>query len=252
MKLKIGTYNICHCCDFTKFTPPDYERDNYVVNIEQTARIIKQLNLDIIGLNEVYENGNDPLEAFKHQTEILAKLSGYPYFYYAQGKDYDFTDIGNAILSKYPIESVTSHKILSVPECEQTEDTWYEDRVIIDAVINVNGTKVNALITHFGLATVELERMTAKINQLIDNAVYPVVLMGDFNIEPDSEYLTEIYKRLVSCADVFNNQQNTFPAWKPEVHIDYIFVNKNTKVLGYTVHDILASDHVPLSAEIEL
>ena len=252
MKLKIGTYNICHCCDFTKFTPPDYERDNYVVNIEQIVKIIKDLDLDFIGLNEVYEDGNDGPESFKHQTEKLAKLSGYPYFYYAQGKDYEWTDIGNAILSKYPIESVTTHKILSVPESEQTEDTWYEDRVIIDAVINVNGTKVNALITHFGLATVELERMTAKINQLIDNAVYPVVLMGDFNVEPDSKYLSDINKRLKSCADVFSNKQNTHPSWNPQRHIDYIFVNKQTKVLEYTVHDIFASDHVPLSAEIEL
>lgn len=252
MKLKIGTYNICHCCDFTKFSPPNYERDNHVVNIEQTAKIIKDLDLDVIGLNEVYNNGDSELVSFKNQTEKIALLSGYPYYYYAQGKDYNFTDIGNAILSKYPIENLCTHPIPTVPESEQTEDTWYEDRVIIDAIVNVNGHKVNVIATHFGLAKIELERITTKICELIDNSKLPIVLMGDFNVEPDNEFLHKIYDRLKSTADELKNTQNTFPAWNPEVHIDYIFTSKNLSVLDYKVHNVLASDHLPISATIKL
>ncbi len=250
MKLKIGTYNICHCCDYPAFAP-SYERDTKVVSIEKIADVIKSLDLDVIGLNEVFEFGTEGYAPFIHQTEKIAKLTGYKYYYYSQGHDYGWTDIGNAILSKYPLSNIQSYKIPTLPENERTENVWHEDRTLIVADANINGNIVKFLITHYGLAQAELKSITKKVCEIIDQSNYPIVMMGDLNVEPTSQYITPLEQRLNNCAKVANNNEYTYSSYHPEIHIDYIFVPKNSKVINYAVHKVIASDHFPIFAEVE-
>ena len=253
MKLKIGTYNICHCADFSnqKANESDVESRN-IVNIEKTAKTIMSLNCDVIGLNEVFESGNKGKEEWIKQTEKLAKLAGYPYFYYAQGFDYVWTDIGNAILSKYPIENIKTAIIPTVPKEERVEDTWYEQRVLIIADVIIEGVPLKFIVTHFGLAKIEQERIVSKICEVIDNSKYPAFLLGDFNATPNQPILNELYNRLKSCTKETNNDEFTFSTYKPEIQIDYIFVPKTARVISSTVHNVRNSDHFPLTTEIEL
>jgi endonuclease/exonuclease/phosphatase family metal-dependent hydrolase len=76
--------------------------------------------------------------------------------------------------------------------------------------------------------------------------------MGDLNVQPDNPALIEIDKRLKSAAAEMNNNEFTFASYNPKVHIDYIYVPKTSKVISYEVHKLRASDHMPISAEIEL
>lgn len=251
MKIKVGTYNVCHCGDYSKHKEGDPFQLK-VLNIEQTANAIKSLGCDVIGLNEVYNNGTSPREEFKFQTEKLARFAGYPYYYYAQGHDYETTDIGNAILSKYPIKKFEAITIPTVPESEREQGRWYENRVLAIADVDFNGTIVKIIETHFGLIPIELERIVKKSCEVIDGATDPVILMGDLNVQPDNPALTKIEKRLKSCAKEMNNDEFTFASYNPKVHIDYIYVPKSSKVLSYEVHKLRASDHMPISAEIEL
>lgn len=253
MKLKIGTYNICHCADFSNQQPDvsDVESRNNV-NIEKTAKAIMSLNCDVIGLNEVFESGNRGKEDWIKQTEKLAKLAGYPYYYYAQGFDYEWTDIGNAILSKYPIENIATAIIPTVPKEERVEDTWYEQRVLIVADVLVEGVPLKFIVTHFGLAKVEQERIVSKACEFIDNSKYPSFIMGDFNVTPNQPILNDLYARLKSCTKETNNNEFTFSSFKPEIQIDYIFVPKTARIISCTVHKEKISDHRPLTAEIEI
>lgn len=213
---------------------------------------IVSLGCDFIGLNEVYENGSSPREDFKFQTKKLAKLAGYPYYYYAQGHDYDYTDIGNAVLSKYPIKNFKTVKIPTVPESERTGDFWYEDRVLTLSDVDFNGNTVKIIATHFGLAPIELERIVVKSCEIIDGADIPVFLMGDLNVKPDNPWLEKISARLKSAADEKDNCEFTWSSFNPNRQIDYIFVPKTAEVLSYEVRKIKASDHFPIIAEIEL
>ena len=251
MKIRVGTYNVCHCGDYSKHKEGDPFQLK-VLDIEQTARAIKSLECDVIGLNEVYNNGTSPREEFKLQTEKLARLAGYPYYYYAQGHDYETTDIGNAILSKYPVKNFEKITVPTVPEEERTGGYWYENRVLAIADVDFNGTIVKVVETHFGLAPVELDRIVEKSCSIIDESKFPVVLMGDLNVKPDNPALNEISKRLKSAAAEMNNDEFTFASYNPKIHIDYIFVPKNSKVLSYEVHKLKASDHMPITADIEL
>jgi len=136
MKIKIATYNICHCADYT-----DYKGDT--ISIEKTSNLIKKIDADVITLNEVYNKGDT--ECFVNQASKIAKLCNYEYFYYSKGEEFEWNnEIGNAILSKYPLEDIEVVNVIKpkVDERNPLENEWYEDRVIIKATHNSNITQM--------------------------------------------------------------------------------------------------------------
>jgi len=102
-----------------------------------------------------------------------------------------------------------------------------------------------------------------KINSL-NKEHYPVVLMGDFNLEPETEpikYLTGVLNNTMFTAELIYGNSGTFNGFefcKPvkEV-IDYIFTTKKGfKALKYAVltdsrNCRYLSDHLPVYAELK-
>ncbi|MBQ4269487.1 MAG: endonuclease/exonuclease/phosphatase family protein [Clostridia bacterium] len=246
--MKFATYNICHCGNYENWK----KGDDLPVKISRTADVIAEIDADIIGLNEVYTDG--ATEDMRFQTEKLAKLAGYPYSVFAVGKDFGWTAIGNSILSKYPIVNV---KKIAVPapavdERDPNENDWYEDRVLLCVEIDVNGKTINVISSHFGLNPTEQRRIVAAACKEIDEKQGDVVMMGDFNVPPDSEFLSPLYARLKSAAKETGNVEFTFSTYAPHIQIDYIFYPKTATVKAYTVYKSRVSDHRPISAEIKL
>jgi len=94
---------------------------------------------------------------------------------------------------------------------------------------------------------------------------YPVVLMGDFNLEPDTENIKKIAEVLADSRKVSKltfgpeGTWNGFNFEKPVTRrIDYIFVSdENISVIKYAVLSDswdakYPSDHLPVIAELEL
>ena len=242
--IKIATFNISHCQDFSQ-TTSDYAPEN----LEKYGEYFQELDMDIIALNEVYisdQPGNS--------TERLAELGGYSYYVDAVGKVYSWASIGNAILSKYPIETCEVIPVLAPTEEERREgeNEWYEDRIILSAVINVYGRRIRVITTHFGLNGLEKERMIEALYPLVDDSDLPVVLMGDFNAEPHTEILAPIYERLKSCADERNTTEYTFSSFNPYTTIDYIFVSNEVEVKEFFVRKEILSDHRACQAKIRI
>ena len=76
MQLNLMSYNIQHCL-------------NYItrkIDFDLFAKVIKDSDADIIGLNEV--NGEGKHEDYLPQAEILAKKLGY-FFYFAEAIRFD-------------------------------------------------------------------------------------------------------------------------------------------------------------------
>lgn len=247
MKLTIGSYNICHCADFSL-----KEGNNIPVDVAKIANLISPT--DITGVNEVYEKStSNPL--LRNQTEELSKLSGHKYTAFGLGKEFDWGDsIGNAVLSKYPIVAVEKIEIPAPTESErrENENDWYEDRIIVKATVDV-GRKIDYITTHFGLNLLEQERIVDAIVNILDKCENPVVLCGDFNTTPHSEILAPIYKRLTSAADVVGKTNEfTLDSFNPYITLDYLFLSKEFKVLSYDVIKVIASDHFPIRAEVEI
>ena len=245
--MKLATYNICHCENFEKWK----EVNASTLNIARTAEVIAEINADIIGLNEVYTAGDR--EEFLVQEEKLAKLAGYPYYVFAQAKEYPWGTIGNAILSKYPILNVKKILVPAPIEAERNPDEteWYEDRVLLCVEVKIGECRLWVISSHFGLNPMEQRRIIADVCKEIDDCG-TVVIMGDFNALPNSEFLAPLYDRLKSAAKEMGNNEFTFASFEPYQQIDYIFVPKTARVKEYTVYKNHVSDHYPISAEIEL
>jgi endonuclease/exonuclease/phosphatase family metal-dependent hydrolase len=245
--MKFATYNICHCGNYENWKTGD----DLPVNVTRTAEVIAEIGADIIGLNEVYTAGET--EDMRDQTEKLAKLAGYPYSVFAAGKEFEWGTIGNAILSKYPIVGVKKIAVPAPTEEERNpdENSWYEDRVLLCVDIDINGKILCVISTHFGLNPMEQRRIVDAACKVIDEKQGNAVIMGDFNVLPDSEFLSPLYARLKSAAKETGNSEFTFATYKPCIQIDYIFAPKSASVNSYTVYTYPVSDHRPISAEID-
>lgn len=76
--------------------------------------------------------------------------------------------------------------------------------------------------------------------------------MGDFNLSPRSPILAPIYERMTDTDLFCKGDHLTFPSDKPEEKIDYIFVSPGIPVTAAEVPEIVASDHRPVTVEIEM
>jgi len=133
-----------------------------------------------------------------------------------------------------------------------------------------NQQKFWVLNTHFDHVGKVARQQSAQLMldriKAINPNNFPIVLMGDFNIEPTDPVYTQITQRLNDTKEVsqlppFGNEGtfNGFNFHKPLTRrIDYIFVDATQiKVLKYaTLSDSkncrYPSDHLPVFAEIEL
>jgi endonuclease/exonuclease/phosphatase family metal-dependent hydrolase len=78
------------------------------------------------------------------------------------------------------------------------------------------------------------------------------ILMGDFNLEPDSPILAPIRARMRDAAELFEGEKKSWPSDEPRVKIDYIFATPDVEILNADIPAIVASDHRPHTAEIKL
>ena len=230
------TFNIQHALDFKK----------RIIDTDLFADAIKKHNVDFCGLNEV--RGQGPIDGYTDQTNAIADRIGYNRYFGEAIRVLGTSPYGNAVLSRYPLKSVETIRIPD-PDKENEfnrdgEPVHYESRCIIKAVIEENGKDICILVTHFGLA--ESERINA-VNMLcaiIDTTDLPIILMGDFNTEPDEELLAPLLGRLKSV----DASENTFPSDKPRIKIDYILYKGLECIYSETINEIYA-DHLPIIAE---
>ena len=249
--LKIATYNIARGHNFEEY----HETGKPIFNLIKTAKFIHTFDADVITLNEVVSCcATDSRRV--DETGQIAKLCEYSSYQFAQGVLFPSGhDLGNALLSRYPISTVRSIPVPAptVEERRKDENDWYEDRVILCCMLEAFDTKIRYITTHFGLNKQEKERMMLHLCRLLDETDMPTVLSGDFNDLPHSELLQPIYDRLRSAADVMGVTDCTLcePMELPQT-VDYIFVSKHFEVLDYCVWKRVLSDHYPCMASIRL
>ena len=107
------------------------------------------------------------------------------------------------------------------------DDAYYETRCVLRARFAEGFT---VLISHFGLAKAEARNAVETVLSLLREEKGPVVLMGDFNLEPDSPILAPLFEELTDTAALFPCPLKSWPSDEPEQKIDYIFV-KNAQAL---------------------
>ena len=206
------------------------------------ADAIKKCGADIVALNEMRDKGSSP--EYEAQTEILSRLTGLEHYYFAKAIDVEGGGpYGNAILSRFPIESVET---IPIPDPEaKTGTRLYETRCVLKAKLFCGMT---VIVTHFGLNPDEQENAVRTILDSVTDR--RCVLMGDFNVRPDNPVLDPIRERMLDAASLFDKPMLSFPSDEPTRKIDYVFVSKDINLLSADIPSIVASDHRPHVAEI--
>ncbi|MBA6152837.1 endonuclease/exonuclease/phosphatase family protein [Gelidibacter gilvus] len=123
----------------------------------------------------------------------------------------------------------------------------------------------NTHLDHVG-AEAQREGMQLILNRIKEVNIqnYPVILMGDFNVEPDSEVIRSLKSQLSDSrekAEVVFGPEGTFNAFKYNEpvtrRIDYIMVSDGIKVEKYatlssSIDFKFPSDHFPVFVELRL
>lgn len=232
--MKIMTFNTQHCLNFLE----------QKIDFPLIAKTILDYGADIIGLNEM--RGAGERADYTDQVPMLSSLTSIPNYYFAKAIDVGGKNpYGNGLLTKFKITEVKTIPIPDPIEKSGTEN--YETRCILKATLE-NG--LTLLITHFGLNPEEQENA---VKTVIENLPQKkCILMGDFNVTPDNPVLTPIRERMTDTAQLFNEELLSYPSDKPDVKIDYIFVSPDIEVITADIPPIIASDHRPHTAEINI
>jgi endonuclease/exonuclease/phosphatase family metal-dependent hydrolase len=216
------------------------------LDLQRIADVINRQHPDLVGLQEV-DRGVKRTEG-KDEIAEVAKLTDMHYAF-AHNLDYQGGQYGVAILSRFPIGARDHRKFENLREAER--------RGMIRIEVDVGGKTINFVTTHLDYQhddgrLFEAEQML-KFLQGIDG---PLIIVGDLNDEPSGN----TYKLMSRAFDdtwVRSRAKAvglTYPADKPVKRIDYVFTRQSDRIKAKKawVVNTLASDHLPLVADLEL
>ena len=246
MKITFMSYNIQHGMDYLKYKSLPDDRKYDCINLDNIADAIVRCGADIVGLNEVRGRGKTDL--YFNEVETIAAKIGY-HAYFGPAICFEDGPYGNAFLSKYPI--MKAERILIPDPPVRDEDAYYETRCLLKLELDVAGG-ITVYVTHFGLAKAEARNAVATLVETLKTQKRPCVFMGDLNLQPDSEILAPVFEHLQDTAAVFTEPQFSFPSDNPSIKIDYIFASRDAKVISADIPAIMASDHRPYVAVIDI
>ena len=212
------------------------------LNIAHAAQTIGDVSPDVVCLNEVRSHSADvgPVNQAEQLGELLS-------MHWRFGKSIPFLGgaYGNALLSRYPI---LSDEVVHIPDPPaELCDHYVEHRSVLKAVLDTGSAPLTVLCSHFGLCKAERDAAVSTVLPLVEAAQGPVILMGDFNAQPDEECILRLREKLTDC---FGGamEPHSFPASGPEIKIDYIMGAGGVRFTFPRAVPSLNSDHLPLVA----
>lgn len=219
-------------------------------SLERLAEEIKAADPDFVAIQELDVNtmrkdakGHNRVNCLNR----LAELTGM-FGFYGRTCDYWGGWYGIGLLSKHPMVSVRK---VDLPNPKDVEP-----RILLIGEFEIDGSAdhVNFVSTHFDYIDAETIAIQAQAaSDELRRLDGPVILAGDLNCDPTSKAISILKKDFkdLSCPD------NTFPAWKSEAKIDWIF---GYPAADYTLvssvvpepNDDAASDHLPVVSSIKV
>ena len=227
-------------------------------NLARTANAIRDLNADIIGLEEVDSHWSSR-SGFADQPAELSTALGMTvrfapiYSLPGTGASSAAREFGVALLSRYPIIEFRNDTITRL----STQDSAAVPRAmpgLLDAVIDVHGRRVRVFVTHLDYRADPRvrERQAAEMRALIDRSADPTIVFGDLNATPDAPELRPLFEALHDTWPPDAGAGLTYPATEPAKRIDYVLASRQFRATGASVPNTLASDHRPVVAQLVL
>jgi endonuclease/exonuclease/phosphatase family metal-dependent hydrolase len=174
---------------------------------------------------------------------------------FCSARECDSGRYGNAVLSHYPLEVMRS-------ACLPQRVQRHEQRAVQWVRVHAPGLALNLINTHLGLDGRERLLHVATIlgREWVHQAraLGPTVLCGDFNSGPRSAVYRQLTRELGDAQRLApgHEPRRTFPSLVPLMRIDHLLVSPDLRVRACRVaaglRARIASDHLPLIAELEL
>ncbi|MGQ0763477.1 MAG: endonuclease/exonuclease/phosphatase family protein [Acidobacteriota bacterium] len=216
------------------------------LDLRRIADVINKEKPDLVGLQEV-DRGVQRTQRIDEIVE-LSKLTRMDYAF-AFNLPYQGGQYGVAILSRFPIRATEHRLYKNLREAER--------RGFIRAEVRIEGRVVHFVTTHLDYQhddgrLFEAQQMLASLSDVKG----PLIVVGDFNDTPSGE----TYKLMRSLfEDAWaairpTDEGFSYPADKPTKRIDYVFTRRSDQIRTRRAWVVatLASDHVPVVADLEI
>lgn len=234
--LKVATYNIHKCVGI------DRRR-----SVDRIARVIREIDPDVIALQEVVSEAVDGgHRSERDQAAALAERLGMQLVMGPAMTNHSRV-YGNVVLTRLP---VVSHENFDI-SCSRREP-----RACMRVDVEVPNGILHFYNTHLGTSYAE---RCEQSRQLVRSDIlkashpeHPQVLVGDFN-----DWFQGVPSRMLGdhLYDVTRRVRPTYPLGVPLLRLDRIYVNHHVRCRRVAAHTSplarVASDHVPIVAEIE-
>lgn len=217
MTIKIMTLNLHNGKDATQ--QPNFTRLNRLITAEQP---------DIVALQEVQP---------KQLKQI--HVPGY-HMVCGPNANFGFFRFGNALLTRHRIIYHRHHYLPSQKE----------QRGVDEVALEIHGQNVRVLNTHLGLGHEEQKRQIRELIRINSYLPGPILLTGDFNLEPFHRLLERFTFQEVSMG--MASFYKTYPTWNPIHHIDHIWYSPHFMPLWAQPVAWDGSDHLPVIAALKL
>lgn len=170
------------------------------------------------------------------------------------------TEFGNAIISNLTLDDKQTHFTnLEYKASMSLDEDDYNVRNFQHVVVRDQNGKPIHIINHHGYHVPGHKKgndFTLKAcQQIVDYATQlegPIIITGDFNLEPDSASIKVINDRFRNLTKEYGLQTTRTDLTHKSEACDYIFVNEQIEVKDFYASDIVASDHQGLVLEFEV
>ncbi len=254
LKLRLISYNIAHGRGFSLYQ--GFHSSNGIrKNLEKIASIINEQSPDIVAFQEIDQSShwNNHIDLLKH----IQDETGYAYSEHGiLNTRFGRKPLcyGNAFLSKHPISN-----------CVVTPfgDKSLGEKGFMEARIQKGGTDIEIINLHLDFRSrrtriAQIETILKRIRQLTESRsnAHPPIICGDFNTGSKrfSDAVRQFLVRAATHAHYtyYPRNQRTFPAHFPSRGLDFILVPQPIAVSEARAIKSFASDHLPVSIDLEI
>ncbi len=276
-RVTVATYNVLNLFDVfdNPYTQDEGTDPKPRVDLERVAAVIRQLDADIVGLQEI-EN-EQTLEAMVQ--EYLPEMG---YDHVAAPPSNDGRGITLGVISRKPIVKVTSYRWQTIPHAGQSRHHRFARDLMRATIQATPDTTLDVFVVHFkskssrpgdpqstSWRTAEAVRSRDIIGAWVHREPDALgVLMGDFNSRPNEPAASAVFAPVDGkpvlfdvLADTPISQRITYPSSRyPDSAIDYIAVTPallprlvpgSAQVLPQNQFT-KGSDHLPVIAAFDL
>ncbi len=264
-----------------------YREKNYFEDrMSQLALEIRERSPDVICLQEV--DFSSHRSHYLNQATDLARRTGYPYValapswvanyipfpYMPLKNNFGSMNSGGAILSRYPILSQEVTLLKKPMSNPWWYNLFYLHRYFQKVEIEYGDKKFKIINLHLE-AFDKADRKT-QIQSLLEMVKGQSIdfITGDFNMvpmiatkkskfynadeyedDPSAELMKKSGLSEVIPDDIYAKEESlyfTFPSWKPDRRLDYIFYRSGLKMMKAEIFTSALSDHLPLGASFQI